>query len=182
MEPIKGSIFVIRECFLNYTSLDSIAHFKESAQIVDEAGFVLVELQIVPQHKSVHVTAVIASKDVKKDIGVADCSKVHHALQPKLISILDADEDNFYMEVCSPGMERNIKNAAEFAVFVGREVRVWDKTVGDWVSGVIKCADEKQVTLTPLSADEKSVDTENNDSGEKSVAYDNIAKAKFIHL
>ncbi|MBR6080785.1 MAG: ribosome maturation factor [Treponema sp.] len=164
---------------MNYTSPDSIPHFKECAALVDSAGFTLVELQVVPQKGSVHVTAVIASKDVKKDIGVADCSKVHHALQPELISMLGVDEDNFYMEVCSPGMERNFKNAAEFAFFVGREIRVWDKTVGDWVGGVIKSSDEKQVTLLPLENQEEGSD---KSGGEKTVAYENIAKAKFIHL
>jgi ribosome maturation factor RimP len=74
------------------------------------------------------------------------------------------------MEVCSPGMERNIKNAAEFAFFVGRDIRVWDKTVNDWVSGKIKSSDETQVTLAK------------EDGGDFSVAYENIAKAKFIHL
>ena len=73
------------------------------------------------------------------------------------------------MELTSPGMERNIKNAAEFAVFTGREIRVWDKTVTDWVSGVITASDEKSVTL------EKG--------GEKiTVPFEQIAKAKFIHI
>ena len=202
MEPTKGSIFVIGYIlgktgrlssfgsqpvfngrnYLNYTSPDTIPHFKESSAVVDAAGFVLVELQVVPQKGSVHVTAVIASKDVKKDIGVADCSKVHHALQPKLISMLGISEDDLYMEVCSPGMERNLKNAAEFAFFTGREIRVWDKTVNDWVSGIIKSSDENQVVLLPLESAEKSEEDNVDGGGEKTVAYENIAKAKFIHL
>jgi ribosome maturation factor RimP len=71
------------------------------------------------------------------------------------------------MELTSPGIEHNIKNAAEFAVFTGRAVRVWDKTVNDWVGGKIISADDKQVTL----------ETEGGES--KSVSYENIAKAKF---
>ncbi|HAK69683.1 MAG TPA: ribosome maturation factor [Treponema sp.] len=155
---------------MNYISTDTIPYFKDCSAVVSSAGYMLVELQIVPQKGSVHITAVIASKDSEKDIGVADCSKAHHALQPKLISLLGVDEDSVYMEVCSPGMERNIKNAAEFAFFVGRDIRVWDKTVNDWVSGKIKSSDETQVTLAK------------EDGGDFSVAYENIAKAKFIHL
>ena len=71
------------------------------------------------------------------------------------------------MELTSPGIEHNIKNAAEFAVFAGRAVRVWDKTVTDWVSGKIKAADDKSVTL------------EAEDGKEFTVSYENIAKAKF---
>ena len=127
------------------------------------------ELQVVPQHGMTNVTAVIASKDSSKDIGVADCSKVHHALQPKLLALLNKDEDSVSMSVCSPGMERNIRNAAEFAFFVGREIRVWDKTVSDWVPGTIKSSDSSNLVL-------------NTDDGEKTIAYENIAKAKFIHM
>ncbi|MCR5762280.1 MAG: ribosome maturation factor [Treponema sp.] len=155
---------------MNYISLDTIPHFKECASVVADSGFTLVELQIVPQSGMVRITAVIASKDPSKDIGVADCSKVHHALQPKLIALLGKSEDDIIMEVCSPGLERNIKNAAEFSCFVGREIRVWDKNVSDWIRGKIKSSDSEQVTL------------ETEADGDKAIAYNDIAKAKFIHL
>jgi ribosome maturation factor RimP len=129
-------------------------------------GYKLVELHVVPQ-KTVKITAVIASIDSTKDIGVNDCAKVHHALLPRLEAILGTEDT--YMELTSPGMERNIKNAAEFEIFKGREVRVWDKTVTDWVSGVIVSSDDKSVTM------EKDGET-------RVFSYENIAKAKFIHL
>ena len=155
---------------MNYISHDTIPNFKECASVVADIGFVLVELQIVPQNGMVRITAVIASKDPSKDIGVSDCSKVHHALQPKLLSLLGKSEDDIMMEVCSPGLERNIKNAAEFSCFTGREIRVWDKNISDWVRGKIKSSDDVQVTL------------ETEGDGDKTIAYDDIAKAKFIHL
>lgn len=155
---------------MNYISHDTIPHFKECASVAADIGFTLVELQIVPQNGMVRITVVIASNDPSKDIGVADCSKVHHALQPKLISLLGKSEDDIMMEVCSPGVERNIKNAAEFGCFVGREIRVWDKNISDWVRGIIKSSDSEKVTL------------ETQDDGDKTVAYNDIAKAKFIHL
>ncbi len=155
---------------MNYISHDTIPNFKECASVVADIGFVLVELQIVPQNGMVRITAVIASKDPSKDIGVSDCSKVHHALQPKLLSLLGKSEDDIMMEVCSPGLERNIKNAAEFSCFTGREIRVWDKNISDWVRGKIKSSDDVQVTL------------ETEADGDKTIAYNDIAKAKFIHL
>ena len=72
------------------------------------------------------------------------------------------------MELTSPGIEHNIKNAAEFEIFTGRSVRIWDKTVTDWVSGVIKCADQNSVTL------------EKEDGEKFTILYENIAKAKFL--
>ena len=155
---------------MDFKPVSEIPYFTECKKVVEAEGFTLVELDVVPQKGSVHVSAVIANKDASKDIGVADCSKVHHVLQPKLLFLLGKSEDDLYMEVSSPGLERNLKNAAEFAFFKGRDVRVWDKTVNDWVRGIIKSADEKQVTL------------EIEGGSEKSVAYSDIAKAKFIHL
>ena len=75
------------------------------------------------------------------------------------------------MELSSPGMERNIKNAAEFPFFVGRKIRVWDKEKTDWVGGVLVSADEKSVVLKMEESEET-----------KTVSLENIAKAKFIHL
>lgn len=142
-------------------------YYKDCAPMVENLGYKLVELRVVPGKGTVKINAVIASKDSAVDIGVNDCSKVHHALLPHLESILGTEDT--YMELTSPGMERNIKNAAEFAVFIGRDVRVWDKTVTDWVGGKIISADDKTVIL------EK--DGENH-----SFSFENIAKAKFIHL
>lgn len=155
---------------MEYISLESIPHYKECAAVADSLGYTLVELQIVPQKQVTKINITIASKDPSIDIGVSDCAKAHRALQNELQKLLNKESDDLMMEVCSPGMERNFKNAAEFKIFTGREARVWDKTVSDWVGGVIKNADDKQVTI------------ETTDGGEKTVAFENIAKAKFIHV
>ncbi len=152
---------------MEYKSLDSFPYYKDCAPLVEALGYFLVELHVMPQKHSVHITAVIAPKDSARTIGVDDCSKVHHALLPRLEALLGTDAT--YMELTSPGMERNIKNAAEFTFFIGKAVRVWDKATTDWVGGTIIESDEHSVTL------EKN--------GERtSFLFENIAKAKFIHL
>ncbi|MCR5386149.1 MAG: ribosome maturation factor [Treponema sp.] len=154
---------------MDYVSLKSISHYSDCEPLVSGLGYILVDLKIVPAKSTVKISAVIASKDSSKDIGVEDCSKVHHALLPRLQALLGTEDT--YMEVTSPGMDRNIKNAAEFEIFKGHEVRVWDKTVSDWVGGIIKEADSKTVSL------------ENTDTKEiKTVSFENIAKAKFIYV
>ncbi len=155
---------------MEYISNDNVPYFKECASVTDGEGFVLVELHVVPQKNSTKIEVVIASKDPARDIGVADCSKVHRALRPRIAALLGKSEDDLYMEVCSPGLERSIKNAAEFSCFTGREVRLWVRDVGDWVSGTILSSDAAQVTL-----DIKG-------KGSESFPYSDIAKAKFIHF
>ena len=155
---------------MEYHSLSEIPFFTECSKVVDETGSVLVQLQVVPQKESVKVTAVISSKEEGHDIGVNDCAKAHRALIPRMVQLLHRSDDEIFMEVCSPGTERNIKNAAEFSLFTNRQIRVWDKNVSDWVPGKILSSDENQVTL------------ECEEGGTKSVAYQDIAKAKFISL
>lgn len=154
---------------MEYISLQTLTHYSDCQPLVDGLGYILVDLKIIPAKSTVKISAVIASKDIAKDIGVEDCSKVHHALLPRLQALLGTEDT--YMEVTSPGMDRNIKNAAEFELFVGHEVRVWDKEVSDWVGGIIKTADSKSVTLI-------NQETKEN----KTVSFENIAKAKFIYM
>lgn len=152
---------------MEYKSQDSFPYYRECAPLVEALGYFLVELNVLNHKSGVRIYAVIAAKDSTREIGVDDCSKVHHALLPRLEALLGTDDT--YMELTSPGMERNIKNAAEFVFFIGREVRVWDKNISDWVGGKITAADDKSVTLK-------------KDDLEQTFYFENIAKAKFIHL
>lgn len=151
---------------MDYLELSAIPHYSECEPLVRSLGYVLVDLKIIPQKTTVKISAVIASQDPAKTIGVEDCSKVHHALLPRLEALLGTDDT--YMELTSPGTDRNIKNAAEFALFKGTEIRVWDKNVSDWVGGTIVDADKTSLTL--------KCEEEN-----KVYKYDDIAKAKFLH-
>lgn len=157
---------------MEYTAYKSIKFYPECAPLVEAMGFVLVELKIVPAKTTTKITAMIASKNPEENIGVNDCAKVHRVLLPKIETLLGGTEDNpvdTSMELTSPGIEHNIKNAAEFTVFTGRNVRVWDKEKADWVGGKIKSADEKSVIL------------ETEGGTDVQVSYENIAKAKFIY-
>ena len=156
---------------MEYTSLDSYPFYTESEKLVNSLGYHLVELKISPHKGTTHILAVITTLVPTEEIGVDDCSKVHHKLLPFLEEKLGTDDT--YMELTSPGMERNIKNAAEFALFIGREVRVWDKTVTDWVGGKLVAADEKSLTLEI---------TKDDASSQKQISFADIAKAKFIHV
>ena len=156
---------------LDYISLDSVPYYSDCAPVVESLGFFLVDLKVVVSRGNTSVSAVIASKDASVNIGVNDCAKVHRVLLPKLEELLN--NDDVYMELTSPGMERNIKNPAEFAFFKGREIRVWSKEVSDWVSGILEESDEHSLTLQIAVPGDKTE--------KKIFSYADIAKAKFVH-
>jgi ribosome maturation factor RimP len=83
---------------------------------------------------------------------------------------------DLYMEVTSPGMERLIKNAAEFILFKDRMIRIWDTDVSDWVSGTIRAADNETICL-------ELIPEEQTDGSElRQIPYSRIAKAKLLYL
>ena len=154
---------------MEYTSYKNIKYYKECSTLVEGMGFKLVDLKIVPGKEVTKISAMIASTDPSVNIGVNDCAKVHRVLLPKLEALLGTEETT--MELTSPGIEHNIKNAAEFGIFIGRDVRVWDKVKTDWVGGKIISADDKAVTMESADGNGESI----------TISYENIAKAKFIY-
>jgi len=158
---------------MEYNSLDKMPHYKECSPLVESLGYVLVELRIVPQKTQYKVLVVISRKtgesaegEGETGIGISDCAKVHRLIEPRLEALLNTKD--LYMEVTSPGMERTIKNAAEFSLFVGRMLRVWDTDVTEWIPGKLVSSDDKAVTL------------EKEDSSVVTVPYERIAKAKLL--
>ena len=130
----------------------------------------------MPQNGSIKVTAVITKPAGDSGaVGVNDCARVHRALLPRLEAVLDSQD--IYMEVASPGMERLIKNPAEFALFVGRYVRVWDSQITDWVAGKIISSDDQSITLElvgdGVTEEPAQVST---------IPYQRISKAKLLQL
>ena len=152
---------------MEYTPYSKIKYYSDCAPLVEGLGYKLVDLKIVPAKTITKISAIITGADPSQNIGVNDCAKVHRALLARLEALLGTEETT--MELTSPGIEHNIKNAAEFSVFTGRDVRVWDKTVNDWVGGKITAANDKTVTLKAEDGNERTID------------FENIAKAKFIY-
>ncbi len=154
---------------MEYTSLDTMPYYNDCKSLVEGLGYILVSIKVVPAKTTTKVTAVISNKDSSsaEGIGVNDCAKVHRLLLPRLEALLQ--NQDIYMEVTSPGMERHIKNAAEFELFKGRDVKVWNTEISDWVCGIIKNSDANQLTLDVMEE-------------EKIIPYTNIAKAKLLHL
>ena len=166
---------------MEYISLDSIPHFADCSPLVTGLGYILVDLKVVPQNGSIKVTAVITKPAGDSGaVGVNDCARVHRALLPRLEAVLDSQD--IYMEVASPGMERLIKNPAEFALFVGRYVRVWDSQITDWVAGKIISSDDQSITLELVGEGVTEEAVQVQPAEVSTIPYQRISKAKLLQL
>jgi ribosome maturation factor RimP len=97
------------------------------------------------------------------DVGLDDCSAFHRAALPRL-ELLFAGQD-LYVEVSSPGLERLIKDGAEFRHYRGRHIRCYRTDISDWFSGRLVSSDDKGIVL--------------ENGGEHLLPYEIIAKARL---
>ena len=139
-----------------------IASLREPLEtVLDGLGFRLVELTVSRHRGSVQVRAVIYSG---ASIGTDDCSRVHRAIMPRLDLAFTGQD--IYLEVSSPGIDRLIKDGAEFAHYTGRGVRCYRTDISDWTAGILEAADEKGILIKTKE-------------GVTRLEFDIIAKAKL---
>jgi len=98
-------------------------------------------------------------------IGTDELGRLHKALLPRLELLFGAE--TLSVELSSPGIDRHLKEGAEFALFAGRRAACYLPEKSDWVNGVILGAGENAVSLE-------------NEEGTMEIDYQNIAKAKLI--
>jgi ribosome maturation factor RimP len=121
----------------------------------------LVELSQSRQRRSAQIRAVVYRPGA---VGVDDCSRVHQALIPRLELAFPGTD--LYVEVSSPGIDRLIKDGAEFAYYIGRGIRCYRTDISDWSAGILESADETHLVLK-------------GSKGIMKLAYEIIAKAKL---
>lgn len=112
--------------------------------VADEFGYALVECADKRVKQTLHVHCVV---DRPGGVSLDDLAVLHRAVLPLVREI---DEDA-HVEFSSPGLTREIKSFHEFALFVGRQARVWisldgaEPTVHE---GVVRIADQPYLELT----------------------------------
>jgi ribosome maturation factor RimP len=121
----------------------------------------LVEIT-VSRHRGSTQVRIVVYKD--GDISLGDCSTFHRAALPRLELAL-AGQD-LYVEVSSPGIDRLIRDGAEFRHYSGRLIRCFRTDTSDWFSGRLISSDENGIVLE-------------KDGEEYPLSYGIIAKARL---
>ena len=149
---------------MEYVQKEAVPYFTDYEQLVAGLGYKLVDLQIIRQKSLWVVKAVIYNKS---GVGIDDCSKVHRVLLSRAEVLLNSQD--IQMEVSSPGLNRVIKNAAEFQAFIGENIKVLEVSCSDWLEGELLAADTTGIRV--------------NVSGEqRDIRYADIKKAKLNNI
>jgi ribosome maturation factor RimP len=149
-------------------------------KLIREMDMSLIEINVFHRKRgsgagSVQVNAVVLAKGTT---GLAECSRAHHAIFPRLE--LAFPEKDVYLEVSSPGIDRVIKNGSEFVHFVGRGVKCYRTDISDWTEGILRAADEEKIVLdTSMNTSMEGTREGTCRDREITLFYETIAKARL---
>lgn len=90
-------------------------------QTVEGIGYELVGVELLARPKAGHLLRVYI--DAEGGIGLADCERVSHQLGG-VLDVEDPIAGEYALEVSSPGLDRPLFDAGQFARFVGSVARV----------------------------------------------------------
>jgi ribosome maturation factor RimP len=90
------------------------------APAAKEAGLVLWDVEFVREGARQVLRVTIDSPD---GIGIDDCERFHRMIDP-LLDSADPIESSYYLEISSPGIERELKTEAHFEACTGCEVEI----------------------------------------------------------
>ena len=88
--------------------------------IVEENGCSLWDVEYVREGSERYLRVYI---DKEGGVDIADCEKVHRAIDP-VLDEKDPIAESYHFEVCSAGLERALKRPGDFARFMGSPVLV----------------------------------------------------------
>ena len=91
-----------------------------AAPLADEFGFILWDVEYVREGSKRILRITIDSED---GITVDDCEKMHRAIDP-VLDAADPIEEAYYLEVSSPGIERELRTDAHLEYCEGADVEV----------------------------------------------------------
>ena len=133
-------------------------------ETVEEQGVSRWDVRFLKEGASWYLRVFI---DSPNGISIDDCTNVSHAIDP-IIDEADPIDVSYYLEVCSPGLERELTRPNHFEKSVGKTVKIKLYKAIDGVkelTGILKSAAERVV-----------IETEN---AEYSLDYKDISKARL---
>jgi len=88
--------------------------------IVEKENFELVDIEFKKEGPHRYLRVYI---DKPEGISLDDCQTISHQLSEKLDQE-DPIEENYFLEVSSPGLDRPLKKQEDYVKFAGREVEI----------------------------------------------------------
>ena len=87
---------------------------------VEAQGVELWDVRYVKEGSSYYLRVFI---DNEEGISIDDCTNVSHAIDP-ILDEADPIKESYYLEVCSPGIERELTKPEHFTKMLGQKIKI----------------------------------------------------------
>lgn len=87
---------------------------------VEAQGVSLWDVKYVKEGASWYLRVIL---DSEEGISIDDCTNVHHAIDP-VLDEADPIKDSYFLEVCSPGLERELTRPEHYEKYKGAAVKL----------------------------------------------------------
>lgn len=136
-------------------------------EAVEEQGVMLWDVRFLKEGASWYLRVFI---DSEEGITIDDCTNVSHAIDP-IIDEADPIDKAYYLEVCSPGIERELTRPFHFESVIGQRVKV----------KLYKAIDSKKEFRGILKSAQQKLILETED-GELTFDFKEISKANTEYI
>ncbi len=116
-------------------------------ETVENCGVELWDVRFVKEGASWYLRVYI---DSENGISIDNCTDVSHAIDP-IIDEADPIDKSYYLEVCSPGIEREITRDEHYGKLIGQKIKIKLYKATNSVkefSGTLAAFDGEEVSLT----------------------------------
>ena len=138
------------------------------APTVEGLGFEIVRIQISGKHDL--CLQVMAEPRDGKTMTVDDCANISRAVSA-VLDVEDPIDGTYTLEVSSPGLDRPLVKLRDFERFAGFEAKV---------EAFQQIGDRRRFRGRLAGVDNGNVKIIVDDGQEKTIAFDNIQKAKLV--
>lgn len=132
--------------YLKETALEArIARIIEPA--ANDLGFSLVRVKITQENGC---TLQIMAEDENGRFTITDCEELSKEISP-ILDVEDPIDREYHLEVSSPGIDRPLVRARDYATYLGHEAKIELSDMLDGrkrFRGLIKAVDDEAVTIT----------------------------------
>ncbi len=119
---------------------------------VESCGVTLWDVRFVKEGASHYLRIFI---DKPEGVNINDCTDVSHAVDP-VIDEADPIDCAYYLEVCSPGIDRELSRPHHFEYAIGKEVKVrlfkaidgkkeFTGVLKNYDGGITLCIDDEEI-------------------------------------
>ena len=122
---------------------------EKTKAIVENLGFEIYDVEYAKKQNGMNLTIFI-TKINNEPVNINDCELVHRTLDPILDEINPTNDEPYYLNISSVGLDRPIKTDKDFNRVCGKEVVVRTFTPINKIKeffGILKNFDEEKIIL-----------------------------------